>query len=327
MFTRCARRTRGSSWRRSSALVAALLSVACTGGVFASGAVASGAHERGHHSHKGLGHHKVVAAAAGVVASAPTGNTFTVESRRGSTQTVTVSSSTIYLERGVATPTLGSVGAGDLVAVFGTISGSNVAASEIVIRAANPAANSKHAVAKGVVQGTPSASSFTILTRHGRTKTVDLSSSTQYLENGVANPTAANIAAGDFVMVFGTRSGTTVTATRVAILAVPSSVTVGTVQTTPSAGSFVIETSDQIQFTVNTSSTTTFSERANVNASLATVQIGENVAVFGAVSGSTITATEIAIGTVGLGCSPLYMHPDAVVPDCCGGADGGLQCR
>ena len=325
MDTRCARQARGSSWRRSGALLATCLSVACAGAVFASGALASGGHGSGLHLHKGLGHHKIVTAAAGVVAAAPSGSSFTVESRHGATETVTVSSSTIYLERGVATPSLGSVGTGDLVAVFGTVSGSNVAASEIVIRA-TPAANVKRAVAKGVVQGTPSASGFTILTRSGRTKTVELTSSTQYLENGVPNPTAANIAAGDFVVVFGTRSGTTVTATRVAILAVPSSVTIGTVQTTPSAGSFVIETSDHVQFTVNTSSTTTYSERANASVSLGSIQIGENVAVFGTVSGSTITAAEVAIGNVGAGCSPLYMHPDAMLPDCCGAADG-LQCR
>jgi hypothetical protein len=276
--------------------------------------------------HKGLGHHKVVTAAAGVVASTPSGNTFTVEGRHRSMQTVTVSSSTIYLERGVATPTLGSVAAGDLVAVFGTASGSNVSASEIVIRAIPPMNRGRRPVTKGVVQGTPGASSFSIMMRNGRTATVNLTSSTTFVENGVSNPTAANVAAGDFVVVFGTRSGTTVTASMVAIVGVPSYVTVGTVQTTPSAGSFVIETADHIQFTVNTSSTTTYSERANATASLASIQIGENVAVFGTVSGSTITATEIAIGSVGTPCSPLYMHPEAAVSDCCG-TPAGLQCR
>jgi hypothetical protein len=55
------------------------------------------------------------------------------------------------------------------------------------------------------------------------------------------------------------------------------------------------------QLTVQTSSSTTYTERGASSASLTDVTVGENVAVFGTVSGSTVTATQIAIGGNGIG--------------------------
>jgi hypothetical protein len=69
----------------------------------------------------------------------------------------------------------------------------------------------------------------------------------------------------------------------------------------------VIETWDHAQLTVVTSSSPTYTERGLTAASLTDVTVGENVAVFGTVSGSTVTATQIAIGGNGVGGGPGYL--------------------
>jgi hypothetical protein len=56
----------------------------------------------------------------------------------------------------------------------------------------------------GIVHGTPGADSFTIETRGGATETVDVTSPwTAHYERGVASPSLANVANGDFVVAFG----------------------------------------------------------------------------------------------------------------------------
>jgi hypothetical protein len=67
------------------------------------------------------------------------------------------------------------------------------------------------------VSSAPSSDSFPITTRSGSSLTVDVTSSTIYLERGVTSPSLTNVAEGDVVAVFGTTSGTTVTATQVVI--------------------------------------------------------------------------------------------------------------
>jgi hypothetical protein len=152
--------------------------------------------------------------------------------------------------------------------------------------------------AAGIVEGTPGSDSFTIAERGGATETIDVSGSTVYLERGVTAASLTNVAAGDLVAVFGTLSST-VTASEVVILASPPTTTfvaAGTVQTTPASGSFVIETSSQVQLTVDVSDSTTYVERGSTSASLADVAITDDVVIFGTISGSTVDATQVVIG-------------------------------
>ncbi|HXZ83224.1 MAG TPA: hypothetical protein VED84_05695 [Acidimicrobiales bacterium] len=79
----------------------------------------------------------------------------------------------------------------------------------------------RHSVT-GTVTSVPSDSttlpnSFSISTRSGSALTVDVTSTTSYVECGVTSPSLANVAQGDLVTVFGTTSGTTVAATKVVI--------------------------------------------------------------------------------------------------------------
>jgi hypothetical protein len=245
-----------------------------------------------------------IPAAAGIVQTAPVGtsadNTFTIKTRGGTLETVDVSGSTSYDERGVSSPSVTNVVAGDLVAAFGTTSGTTVTASLVVIHT-----RFRHGfAAAGTVQtapvGTNADNTFTIKTPGGAVETVDVSTSTTYSERGVTGPSIVDVASGDRVGVFGTVSGSTVTASAVWIAAPPPTpgtfATAGTVQSTPVGDSFVIETCSHTQVTVDVTGTTTYEERGVADASLTDVKTTDDVAVFGTTSGSTVTATEVVIG-------------------------------
>jgi hypothetical protein len=57
---------------------------------------------------------------------------------------------------------------------------------------------------------------FTLTTRNG-TVTVDVGSTTSYLDRGVSSPSFADVVVGAHVAVFGTESSDTVTAAKVAV--------------------------------------------------------------------------------------------------------------
>ncbi len=241
--------------------------------------------------------------AAGTVASVPADNAFTITTHAGTTLTVDVTASTTYVERGVSSPSLADVTRGALVALFGTISGTTVSATEVSIAPPQP---SRNFATVGVVQPTPSTTGFTIRTWNGTTVTVDVTASTTYVERGVSSPSLANVTAGESVAVFGTTSGTTVTATEVVIVPPPPPnrdlATAGVVQPTPSTTGFTILAWNGTTVTVDVTASTTYAEYGVSSPSLANVTAGEFVAVFGTTSGATVTATEVVIaGSKGAG--------------------------
>ena len=157
-------------------------------------------------------------------------DTFTLTTHDGTTVTVDVSSSTTYLDPAVSSPTFASVNVGDHVAVFGTDASNTVIATKVAI--GGPGASGGHGRPGGFGDhdgfgGTPPAASgivktvgsdtFTLTTHDGTTVTVDVSSSTTYLDPSVTSPTSATIKVGDHVAVFGTDTSNTVIATKVAI--------------------------------------------------------------------------------------------------------------
>jgi hypothetical protein len=123
---------------------------------------------------------------AGTVASMPVNGAFTITTHSGSTLTVDVGMNTTYIERGVSSPTLASVGVGDPVAVFGPTSGTTVSANEVRIWA--PPVASSQRCAAGTVASAPVGNVFTITVRGGSTLTVDVSpTTTTYMERGVSS--------------------------------------------------------------------------------------------------------------------------------------------
>ncbi|MGD0218875.1 MAG: hypothetical protein ABSC73_00180 [Acidimicrobiales bacterium] len=234
-------------------------------------------------------------AAAGVVAAPPADNAFPITTRSGVTLTVDVTASTTYAERGVSSPTLADVTQGELVAVFGTISGTTVTASEVGIVPRRP--NHGFATA-GVVQATPTSAGFTVLTWNGTTMIVDVTTSTTYFERGVSTASLADVTQGGFVGVFGTISGTTVTAVEVVIVPPRPNhgfATAGVVQATPTSAGFTVLTWNGTTMTVDVTASTTYAEYGVSAPSIANVLQGEFVGVFGTTSGTTVSASEVVI--------------------------------
>jgi hypothetical protein len=77
---------------------------------------------------------------------------------------------------------------------------------------------SQRAVVRGTIDAV-SGSTWTLAADNGRTLTVKLTASTRYGHPGAEGGSASDFAKGDEVIVVGTRSGDTVTATRVLSLA------------------------------------------------------------------------------------------------------------
>jgi hypothetical protein len=160
--------------------------------------------------------------AVGTVKSVGDG-TFTLTTADGSTVTVNVGSSTTYVDPGVSSPTFANVTVGEHVAVMGTESSNTVTATSVLI--GTPPAMGKGFGPGGPV-GPPAAvgtvksvgtDSFTLTTPDGSTVTVDVSSSTKYMDPGVSSPSLSNVTVGEHVAVVGSESSNTVTATAVLI--------------------------------------------------------------------------------------------------------------
>jgi hypothetical protein len=133
--------------------------------------------------------------AAGTVASV-SGSTITVTLRDGSTQKVTVTSSTTYELAGAAA-TKDAVVAGAQILAKGTL-GSDGTLTATSVRVAP-------AVTGGTVKET-GASSITLTVRDGSTVVVKVSSATTYQVSGITSPTLADVKVGDVVMASGTRN-------------------------------------------------------------------------------------------------------------------------
>ena len=247
------------------------------------------------HHHPGLGGRP---AAAGTVTAPPAGASFSITTHSGTSLTVEVTGSTTYAERGVTSPTLADVTLGELVAVFGTLSGTTVTASEVVIWVAKT--SGFRPAAAGTVTVPPAGASFSITTHSGTSLTVEVTTSTTYAERGVTSPTLADVTQGELVAVFGTLSGTTVTASEVVIVPPRPNhgfATAGTVQATPTSTStdFTVMTWNGTTMTVDVTAATTYAEFGVSAPSLANVTQGEFVGVFGTTSGTTVAATEVVI--------------------------------
>jgi len=166
------------------------------------------------------GMHGTPPAAVGTVASVGT-NTFTLTGRDGTTVTVDVGSTTTYVDPAVTSPSLADVKVGAHVAVFGTDSSNTVTATKVAIGGpggpgGRPGFGGTPPAAVGTVASVGT-NTFTLTGRDGTTVTVDVGSTTTYREVGVTSATIADVKVGSHVAVFGTESGSTVTATSVGI--------------------------------------------------------------------------------------------------------------
>ena len=252
-------------------------------------------------------------AAVGTVKSVGSGS-FTLTTPSGTTVTVDVDSSTSYLDPEKSSPSVADVTVGAHVAVFGTDTANTVTATKVAIGGppngagtGRPPFGGTPPAAVGTVKSVGSGS-FTLTTPSGTTVTVDVDSSTSYLDPEKSSPSVADVTVGAHVAVFGTDTANTVTATKVAIGGPPNGAgtgrppfggtppaAVGTVKSVGS-GSFTLTTPSGTTVTVDVDSSTSYLDPEKSSPSVADVTVGAHVAVFGTDTANTVTATKVAIG-------------------------------
>jgi len=252
--------------------------------------------------------------------SAVNGTTVTVTSKgfgANATQTTyTVDATKATVTKNGSASSLANVSVGDTVSVEGTVSGTNVAATAIrdgvgmMGRGIGRAPGVFGTIAS--VNGT----SITVTSKMGpagstsTTYTVDATSAT-VTKNGLAS-SVSGIVVGDTVMVQGTVNGTSVTATSIRdgmpqgekgqqkqksqtpVVQGNGQPVVGGTVTAMNGTSLTLVNKSNVTYTVDASSSTV--EKAGAVSSLASVSVGDNLLVQGAVNGTSVTASSIIDG-------------------------------
>lgn len=155
------------------------------------------------------------------------------------------------------------------------------------------------ATARRVVAGTVESvatTSFTVKSG-AATITIDVSTTTKYLDHGVSAPTIATVTAGARVRVRGTEAGTDIVdASRIRVLPARP-VAIGKVTSTASlaSGSFTL-TRGAATITVDVSSATTYLDHGVNAPTVATVVTGKRVEVWGTAAGTdTVDASRVRV--------------------------------
>jgi len=156
----------------------------------------------------------------GTVASV-SGTTLTVTSKAGpsgtpAAATYTVDASNATVTKNGTTSSVSAIATGDTVMVQGTVSGTSVTATSIrdgVMQAPKPVITGNGEPVIGGAVTAISASTLTVTNKSNITYSVDATSAT--IQKGNAASTLSSVAVGDNVVVQGTVSGTSVTATSV----------------------------------------------------------------------------------------------------------------
>ena len=155
-----------------------------------------------------------------------------------------------------------------------------------------------------------SAGAFVVSGPRGAATTVDVSTTTAFVEQGVSAPTFADVCVGDRTGAFGTDPGATFTARVVFVAPSPTPTprfvsgmvasvngtsATGACGTAGSAGSFVLDAFHAKTITVDVTSTTTFAEPGVASPTFADVCVGERVGASGIITSGTMAATSVFI--------------------------------
>ena len=146
----------------------------------------------------------------GVVTGGPSGNTFTIESRSGQSDTVEVNAHTKFPHPEYGEANLSDIGPGEHVIVFGHLAHAGAIAhvGEVVIEPLSEevsALPSLEFFTEGRVLSPAAGESLTIETGDGTTETIEASPSTTYARSrpkpgeGAEPPTISDIAPGDYL--------------------------------------------------------------------------------------------------------------------------------
>lgn len=215
--------------------------------------------------------------------------------------TYTVDASGATVEKGGTASSLSAINVGDTIMVEGTISGTSVKAKTIRLNEIdkNSTFGAVTAISGTTITMTskPMANKETSATAENAIiYTVDASKAT-VTKNGTASA-VSDIAVGDTIVVKGTISGTTITATSIQNNQGKGLETQGTgepvVSGTVSAisgNTITITTKTKITYTVDASNAKI--KKNNADATISGVAVGDTIMVQGTFSGTSVTATSI----------------------------------
>ena len=263
---------------------------------------------------------------AGTCGVAGAAGAFTLTGWRSASQyTVDVGASTTFVEPGVSSPSFADVCVGEMAGALGTVSSGTVSATSVFVAPVRSrptlqgvfgtvtSVNGSSTAGTCGVAGT--AGAFTVATwRNTTTYTIDVATTTTFLQRGASSPSFADVCVGDLAGATGTISGTTVAATQVGIApvippqpqgafgtvtSVNGSSATGTCGVPDSAGAFTLSGWQSTStFTVDVTTATTFVEPGSSSASFANVCVGELAGATGTVVSGTVTATKVFVAPV-----------------------------
>lgn len=247
--------------------------------------------------------------------TAISGTTLTVASKTGPSGTAgtvyTVNAANATVTKSGGASSVSNIAVGDTVMVAGTVSGTSITATSIRdgVMGGGRMVGGK---ASGVVGAVASVSgnTLTVTSKMGSngaaatTYTVDATNAT-VTKSGAAS-SVSNIAVGDTVMVAGTVSGTTVTATSIrdGVMGASGAKTpaqspiqgngepvVGGAITAINGTSLTVTNKSNVTYAVDASTATIV--KGNVTSSISNVNVGDNVIVQGTVNGTSVAASSV----------------------------------
>lgn len=250
-------------------------------------------------------------AAVGKVASV-SGDTITLTGMNGTTYTIDASGATVM--KNGATSAVGDISTGDTLLVLGTANGTSITATTIHDGGMGGMKGGFGGRMMPGVFGTVASVNGTTLTvtakggpsgSAGTTYTVNAGSAT-VLKDG-ASSSIGNVAVGDNVMVQGTVSGTTVTATVIrdgimgrgmfqqgpgpAIIQGNGEPVVGGSVTAITGTTLTVTNKSNVTYTIDAGSATI--EKDGASSTIGSVAVGDNVLVQGTVNGNAVTASSV----------------------------------
>jgi hypothetical protein len=264
-------------------------------------------------------------AARGTVASV-SGDTITLTSSDGTTYAVDAANAAIskFVSGKRTTIQASDVATGDTLSVFGTATGTNIAATRIIDGAmtgrtgVSPTGTMTPPAARGTVASV-SGETITLTGSNGTTYAVDATNATisKFTNGSPTTIQVSDIATGDTLMVFGTVTGANIAATRIIDGVMPAGMgrggakTPGTVAAPKpkkisvsgtvasiSGTTITLTAKDGTSYTVDASKART-RRRAATAMDLANIQAGDSITVTGTVDGTNITAVMIRDTSMG----------------------------
>lgn len=248
--------------------------------------------------------------------SAINGSTLTIDSKgfgKNTTQTTySVDASNATVTKDQATSSVSAIATGDMVLVEGTVNGSSISATSIRDGMKGGGGSMGGWRGSGVM-GTVTALDGSIITLQSKgygqnasqtTYTVNAANAT--VMKNAATSTLAAIAVGDRLMVQGTTSGTTVTATMIRdgvpqrnganasgtpIVQGNGQPVVGGTITAINGSSLTVTNKSNVTYTIDASNATV--EKGGAASSVSALAVGDMVLIQGTVNGSSVTASSV----------------------------------